>query len=323
VVVLRSHRAWAYHHANIFRCLRWHGVDIGDPYAYFWGLAHGRDDRAFAGRKDWFFNRVRCSAFDLDAERAAAFYAFLRRHPVRFAYGYTSALLTFANEIALGGLDGRALGWKAVFTTAEALQPHQRERLAEAFGCPIADLYGCAESGITATDCEHGTLHVPVESVVVDMLPADDGRQELVLTELHNLSQPVIRYRVGDLTDERTGPCPCGRALPTHGPVTGRAADTITLPDGRRISGHMPSYVFKHHAASGTVREYQFVQFPDGRIALRITAGPAWSEAVRAELIAEVRTILGVETTIEVVPRFERTGRGKHRDFVRAEDLGA
>src|SRR2546422_1030115 len=35
VVVLRSHRAWGYHHANIFRCLRWHGVDVGDRYAYF------------------------------------------------------------------------------------------------------------------------------------------------------------------------------------------------------------------------------------------------------------------------------------------------
>jgi hypothetical protein len=79
--------------------------------------------------------------------------------------------------------------------------------------------------------------------------------------------------------------------------------------------------VFKHHASSGTVREYQFVQFPEGRIELRITAGPAWTDAVRAELIAEVRTVLGVETEITLVPRIERTGRGKHRDFVRIEDL--
>jgi hypothetical protein len=70
------------------------------------------------------------------------------------------------------------------------------------------------------------------------------------------------------------------------------------------------------------VREYQFVQFADGTIELRITAGPAWGSAVETRLRAEVRDALGIDVAVKVVPRFERRGRGKHRDFVRAEEIG-
>jgi hypothetical protein len=70
------------------------------------------------------------------------------------------------------------------------------------------------------------------------------------------------------------------------------------------------------------VREYQFVQFPGGRVELRVTAGPAWSTAVEPRLRGEVREALGIDVEIRVVPRFERRGRGKHRDFIRAEEIG-
>ena len=75
------------------------------------------------------------------------------------------------------------------------------------------------------------------------------------------------------------------------------------------------------HGKKGHVREYQFVQFPAGRIELRIVPGPAWSDEVRGQLVGEVRQALGLEVTLVTRERLERRGRGKHRDFVRAEDL--
>jgi phenylacetate-CoA ligase len=145
-----------------------------------------------------------------------------------------------------------------------------------------------------------------------------------VLTDLHNYTQPVIRYRVGDLVQPVASgtQCPCGRRLPLLGVVFGRAGDTIELADGRRINANLPSYIFKKHGKAGTVREYQFVQFPEGVVELRVSTGPAWKESVREELVAQVREVLGVDVAVKTVPRFERRGRGKHRDFIRAEDLG-
>lgn len=320
--VLRSQRAWAHHHANVFRGWGWFGLRVGDRYGYVWGLALDSEGRRQAAFKDALFNRERCSAFTLDAARARAYFDRLRRHPVSFLYGYPSAVSQLADELVAQGLEGRALRLKVVVTTAEVLRDEQRQRVSEAFGCPVADSYGCAEVGVCGVACEHGRLHTPLESVVVETAPAENGRVELLLTDLHNRVQPIIRYRIGDLMDPGPADCVCGRSLPALGRISGRAGETLTLPDGRRVNANLPSYVFKHHGKAGTVREYQFVQFPSGRVELRLRPGSAWNDGVRPELQREVREALGIEVEIRVVERLSRIGRGKHRDYVRAEDIG-
>jgi phenylacetate-CoA ligase len=322
VTVLRSHASWAYAHAAVIRGWHWHGVEVGDRYAYLWGVPLESAGRRDADSKDRFFNRERCSAFDLDAERARRFYDRMRAHPARFAFGYPSALAQFADLVTDQKLDGRALGWKVAITTAEVLHDAQRQRIAATFGCPVADSYGCAEVGVGGFACEHGGMHVPIEATVVETATTADGQHEILLTDLHNYSQPVIRYRVGDLVEPGAGACACGRPLPTLGRLSGRGGDTLTLPDGRTVNANLPSYIFKHHGKEGTVREYQFVQFPDGRVELRVTPGPAWGAAVEPRLRVEVREALGIDVEVKVVPRFERRARGKHRDFVRADEIG-
>jgi phenylacetate-CoA ligase len=322
VAIARGHRSWAHAHANVIRGWHWHGLDVGDPYAYFWGLALDTPGRRQAAVRDWFFNRRRFSAFETDPGRARAFYDRLRRSPARFAFGYPSAVMQFTEQVRAQGLDGLALRWRAIVTTSEMLRPHQRERMSATFGCRVADSYGCAEAGVAGIECEAGGMHVPVESVVVDLEPVGDGLFDVLLTDLHNRVQPLIRYRVGDLVGPADGACACGRGLPLLGQLQGRAGDAITLPDGRVVSGLLPYYIFRHHAKSGAVREYQFVEFPDGRLELRVTAGTGWSDALAREVRDEVSRGLGLPVEVRVVDRFERRGRGKHRDWVRAADLG-
>jgi phenylacetate-CoA ligase len=331
IAIERGHMSWAHAHANIFRAWRWWGVDCGVRHAYFWGVPLDEEHQRIAERKDAFFNRVRCSAFTLDAANARAFHARLLRDRTRFALGYPSALAQFAEEVQAQRLDGRALGWKVVFATAEMLRESQRERIAETFGCPVADGYGCAEIGVAGFEHPEGGMRIPVESVVVDYERTEEGAWSVLLTDLNNFRMPVLRYRVGDLVEphgdpgaEDSWPLPDGARcmLPLLGNMQGRAGDTLVLPDGRRLNANQPSYIFKSHGREGRVREYQFVQFPSGRIELRIVTGPAWSEAWRPRLRDEVAQVLGTAVEVIEVPRIERRGRGKHRDFVRAEDLG-
>lgn len=325
VSVYRSHLSWANAHASVIRFWHWHGIDVGDRYAYLWGVPLDGDASRTAARKDAFFNRRRLSAFAIDRASATAFHREMVAHPARYAFGYPSALTSFAEEVAAAGLDGRALRWRVVLTTAEVLHDHQRERIREVFGCPVADSYGCAEAGIVACECEHGGLHLSPDSTRADVFTNPDGETELLLTDLGNFSQPLIRYQVGDLVGESPrGACACGRGLPRIGRVSGRAGDRIELPDGRTINANLPSYIFKHHAKERTVREYQFVQSPDGRVRLRIVPGVAWVDAVtRPRLAGEVRQVLGFDAEIDVVDAIPRRGRAKHRDFVREADAGA
>jgi phenylacetate-CoA ligase len=175
VAVDRGHLSWAHAHANVFRAWRWWGVENGERHAYFWGVPLDEHYRKTAERKDAFFNRIRCSAFTLDAAHARAFHARSLKDRTTFALGYPSALTQFAEEVLAQGLDGRALGWKAIFTTAEVLRDQQRERIQTAFGCPVADGYGCAEIGVAGYEHPEGGMRVPVESVVVDYERTDEG----------------------------------------------------------------------------------------------------------------------------------------------------
>jgi phenylacetate-CoA ligase len=322
VAVRRSHASWAHAHANVFRGWHWHGLDVGDRYAYFWGLSLEQAGRRQARLRDWFFNRERLSAFDITPESARAFYDVLRLRPARFGFGYPSAVTQFADEITRLGLDGRALGLKAVITTAEVLHPHRRERLAETFGCTIVDSYGSAEAGVSGFQCEAGSMHVPVESGVVDLVPAGNDLHEVLLTDLFNRAQPVIRYRIGDLVERASERCACGRGLPLIGRIHGRAGDSITLPGGRVVNGLLPYYIFRHHAKSGKVMEYQFAEYPDGVIELRIAPGPGWDSSLEREIEREVTAGLGMPVRVRTVPRFERRGRGKHRDYVKVDANG-
>jgi phenylacetate-CoA ligase len=342
VTVDRSHASWAYAHAAMFRGWGWQGLRAGDRHAYFWGVPLDPAAARTARRKDRLFNRERLNAFRIDAGSSRAFFERMRRHSARFALGYPSALAAFAREIREAGLDGRALGWRAALTTAEVLHDHQRELLEETFGARVADAYGCAEVGMAGVECESGGMHVPVEAVVVDQAPVESGAAagamatdaaplrtaegdaaELLLTDLANRNQPIIRYRVGDLVEpvHPAACCPCGRFLPLLGRVSGRAGDTLILPDGRRVNANLPSYIFKHHARQGTVHEYQFVQEPSGRVELRVVRGPNWSDSINESLASEVRSVLGLEVVLRPVDRIPRRGRAKHRDFVRSEDL--
>ena len=165
-------------------------------------------------------------------------------------------------------------------------------------------------------------MHVPVESGVVDLVPAGNDLYEVLLTDLFNRAQPVIRYRIGDLVEKGPDRCACGRGLPVLGRIHGRAGDSITLPDGRVVNGLLPYYIFRHHAKSGRVMEYQFAEYPDGAIELRIAPGPGWDSALEREIEREVTAGLGMPVRVRTVPRFERRGRGKHRDYVKVDAHG-
>ncbi len=58
----------------------------------------------------------------------------------------------------------------------------------------------------------------------------------MLVTNLANLVQPLIRYDLGDRVEVATGPCSCGSVLPAV-KVEGRTNDVLTFesPEGRPI----------------------------------------------------------------------------------------
>ena len=102
--------------------------------------------------------------------------------------------------------------------------------------------------------------------------PAGQPGARLLVTNLHNLVQPLFRLEVTDLVTLDPDPCPCGRTLVRAAAIHGRSDDILSLParDGGRVAVHPLHFALL--TRDPQVREFQVVQ--DGRV-LRILVVPA------------------------------------------------
>ena len=149
-----------------------------------------------------------------------------------FLAGYPSTLALLAQEQFARRLAIRpALAWCG----GETLEPAARDAIEDAFGCGLMNEYGASECLSIAHECAHGWQHLHAEWVLLegvdrDGLPVGPGEvsHTVLLTNLANWTQPVIRYDLGDRIVRSPGPCACGSALPAF-KLQGRADDLLAL----------------------------------------------------------------------------------------------
>ena len=242
-----------------------------------------------------------------------------RYSPASAAFSAGAQLARFINKNGLRTWDG--IG---VLCGAERLFPHDRAALETAFGPSVFETYGCREVMLIGSECEaHAGLHLTMENLIVELVvteadgtsrPAKEGeRGEVVLTDLHNLGMPFIRYKNGDAAI--AGPstrCSCGRTLPRLAYVDGRTADTLRDAEGSAVNGLVFNVLFT--ALASAVRQFQVVQHKDRSVTLRVVPGEAFNAAILEETRRECgRFLKGVEVRVEKVQEIALTAAGKHR----------
>ena len=115
-----------------------------------------------------------------------------------------------------------------------------RKRLSKAFDAKVYDIYAMQELGILAAECKAAKgLHGFEDQFVYEIIDPstgealDDGEEgELVVTDLHRSSFPLIRYRTGDVTSIVRGKCKCGRTHLRLEGIKGRVSDAVIGPNG-------------------------------------------------------------------------------------------
>lgn len=165
----------------------------------------------------------------------------LNRFRPALIMGYATTLALLAAEQEAGRLHLRPV---LVIATAEGLSDHEYERLARAFGAPVRNLYGCTEFAYPTVGCAEGWLHVHSDWVVLEPVdadhrptPAGELSHTVLLTNLANRAQPVLRYDLGDRALRRPDPCPCGDPLPAIR-VQGRSSEVLAFApaDGASVN---------------------------------------------------------------------------------------
>jgi phenylacetate-CoA ligase len=305
----------------------WAGYRPGHRALHFWG--YGAQVPA---------NRVQKAKLDLDRllrrdryvdctprgeetlERAIAEIRTFRPDVI---VAYSQAVAALARHVLRTG--ARTWGTIPVLCGAERLWSQDRRDLEAAFGPAVFETYGCREFMLIGSECaHHDGLHVSMENLVVELIVRQpDGRHrparpgeigEVVVTDLHNLASPFIRYVTGDLaTAAAPGRCGCGRTLERLGPVEGRVSETLRDGGGNPVDGILFSILVTRLAPH--VLQFQAVQHVDGSVTLRIVpvGGAVAAEVHELASTFASRYLPGVAFRVEPVRDIPTTAAGKRR----------
>ena len=281
----------------------WGGMRLGDWIGVFLGrvIVPPRQHAPPYWRVNVVQREVWFSSFHMSERSLEHHVAEIRRRHLRFLEGYPSTLFILATYLRRAG---QTLPMRAVFTSSETLHPVQREAIEHAFACRLFDFYGLAERTIFAGECEaHAGRHLAEDfgyTEVVDEAGnpvAPGGWGYLVGTSLYNRAMPMLRYRTNDVSRVLEAPCVCGRRFRVLDPVTTKAEDVIMTPDGRLISPSILTHPFKPF---DQLVKSQVVQEALDRVVVKLVAGPGFSAAHQAELVAGIEARLGAGVHVEV-----------------------
>ncbi|MGH9414675.1 MAG: phenylacetate--CoA ligase family protein [Terriglobales bacterium] len=314
---------WDSRLASTWRHNAWAGLAPGDWVAQVWG--HRLDLAGDHGWPERWKQRLLYRTLDLNSAHVApgdweAYLARLRRVRPRYLLAYARAAVQLAEYVRAQGVHD--IRFAAIITSAEVLEPAHRALLEEVFAAPVFNRYGCREVSVIASECSaHRGLHVNAEALLVEIVPAEGLDQpwgKVVITDLLNYAQPLIRYEIGDVGCWAEGPCPCGRKLPRLEAIAGRTTDFLQLPDGAVVSGPALTLVV---ADMGSVRQVQFVQQASGAVRLRVIAGAGYGADTEEELRRRLRVYLGdsLELRIEPVAAIASEASGKYRFVVQEQ----
>jgi phenylacetate-coenzyme A ligase PaaK-like adenylate-forming protein len=232
--------------------------------------------------------------------------------------GYPSAIHLLAHEARAGRLKISPL---RVATCGEKCSDEARTAIAEAWGVEVYDYWGCTE-GAYAFPCEAGkAMHLPDDLVIVEAVDRDGNvvapgqrADKILLTNLYNRTQPLIRYEITDAMTILPGICGCGCA---HRRITGLEGrtDTFFVYEGD-IAVHWLG-MMTLFLADPAVVEFQVTQTPRGVDVAVATKGDCDTERIRRGLVdrMEKAGLDRPEVVIRRVDALERLWSGKLRQF--------
>jgi phenylacetate-CoA ligase len=209
---------------------------------------------------------------------------------------------------------------RVVLVSSEQCTPAMRARIAAAWGLQPYNTYATTEGSTTAIECErHHGLHIFESHVIVEVVnansqPVPDGQPgaKILVTNLFNHVQPLIRYELSDLLTIEADACPCGRTTRRIRSIDGRADDIMHLhtPAGQRVPVH-PNHFAEAIEAIADIRAYQVTQQHDGIDIAIVTTDQKQTTIVGDVTTAVCRRLgpLGVAhaalhvRTVEQIPR--------------------
>lgn len=164
-----------------------------------------------------------------------------------------------------------------IVADGEPLDKETRTKLETIFGCDVTRSYSTALSGCIAYECREHHLHINDDWIIVE--PVDEHNNsvkagktsdKLLITNLANFIQPVIRCELGDRIRYHERECMCGNKSPWL-ELRGRNLDQIRFVDGSREIIVPVSELDDVLRNEDYIKRYQIIVNPNNLLELRLS----------------------------------------------------
>ncbi|GAA4682623.1 phenylacetate--CoA ligase family protein [Pseudonocardia yuanmonensis] len=231
-------------------------------------------------------------------------------------YGYASMIERLAAEQRAGRLRIRPL---TVTCTSETLTPEMRAAVRDGFGVPVIDTFGSTEGLVGASPPDGEAIVFAEDGCIVELVdehhrpvPPGTPSAKVLVTNLENRVQPLIRYELTDVLTAQPGD---GHLRAT---VSGRSDESFRWEG---VTVH-PFVVRSVLVGVPQIAEYQVRQTGAGVAVTAVAAagaGTVDTDGVAAEVAAALARagLRRPDVTVRLAPALDRDpATGKLRRFV-------
>ncbi|MDP7023215.1 MAG: hypothetical protein QGH42_03050 [Kiritimatiellia bacterium] len=297
----------------------WAGAAEGQRSYYVWGVSitpSSQLHRVKAGLEHWLQNRKYFDSFDFAEARKAECCREIEAFKPKAIVGYAGNLVDLALYVHR---NPSALKWRSesIVTAADGLRPGQRELIEQTLGEAVFLTYGSREFMLIGAECpEHRGYHLSTDNLWVEVVddsgqpvpPGESGR--ILVTDLHNMATPFIRYEIGDVGVMAADPCPCGLPFPLLERVEGRIQERIELPGGESLTALFIPHLMKEFEWA---KAYQVRQISDSEICMELITDEPLQAEKTGEIVRYLQPRVGeaMSITCRRVDSLQKSASGK------------
>lgn len=216
-------------------------------------------------------NKFRCRAVKVDTPTAKIVKE-LNKFKPSILFAYPTVMQLLLPHIKSGNLkidpDIIVLGGETCF-------PELKEELEENFTARILNAYACTEANMITTQCSEGRLHINIDWVIIEAVDVNNNpvakgvlSDKVLLTNLSNFLQPIIRYELTDRIAIYDEPCKCGSVMP-YLYVEGRSNDMLEFEGVEGLVEISPMALGILGKVTGLI-QYQIIQKSHHLMELRL-----------------------------------------------------
>jgi phenylacetate-CoA ligase len=220
-------------------------------------------------------------------------------------FGYASGIDLLAQAQNAGQI---RIAPANIWCTGDPLTASIRMNIQRAFDVDPVNMYGSTETLTFSVECSHRRLHYfndwfsiqVVDDGLRPVIPGQVGR--LIVTNLYNYTQPLIRYQMNDEIMLSDKPCPCGWPFPVIEKIAGRSEEVLWFirADGSREFIH--PLMLDEFFIPG-LEKFQFVQTMTDKLVMKAVIQGEKEHVVSA--IRERVQVILTEKKLDQTVRFD------------------